>query len=161
MNAGEVIQLHRDEQIKCLRSGADGGRFVFELRLGPGVDGPPMHSHAEGPEVFEVIAGTMEFRFADGEVRTLRPGNRVEIAAGRVHTFRNPSKTEAVIGRGENGPRFERSFDQFAPAGAGFTRMCRYVVGVDPQATYMQSWAVRALMRVVALIGRLRGIQTV
>lgn len=161
MKAGDVIQLHRDEQITCLRSGSDGGRFVFEMRLGPGVDGPPMHSHDEGPEVVEVVSGGVEFRFADGERRLLKAGDRLEIPAGRAHTFRNPSKTEPLICRGEHGHRFERAMDQFAPGGAAFTRMCRYVVGVDPRATYMHGRVVRFGMRVVALIGRVRGVQTV
>jgi mannose-6-phosphate isomerase-like protein (cupin superfamily) len=161
MKAGDVIQLHRDEQIKCLRSASDGGRFVYEVRLGPGVDGPPMHSHAEGPEVVEMIAGSLVFRFADGEERVLRAGDRLEIPAGRPHTFKNASKTEPVVGRGEHGGRFERAIDQFAPGTAGFTRMCRYLVGVDPHASYMHSRGVRAMMRVVAAVGRLRGVQTV
>jgi mannose-6-phosphate isomerase-like protein (cupin superfamily) len=161
MKAGELIQLHRDEQITCLRSGADGGRFEYEVRLGPGVDGPPMHSHAEGPEVFEIISGAIELRFGDGERCVLRAGDRLEIPAGRAHTFRNASKTEPLLARGSHGHRFERSIDQFAPGGASFTRLCRYLVGVDPQATYMVSPVVRAMMRTVALVGRLRGVQTV
>jgi uncharacterized protein YaiE (UPF0345 family) len=161
MKPGQTIQLHRDEQITCLRSGADGGRFEFEMRLGPGVEGPPLHSHAEGPERIEVIAGAFELIFADGERRVLRPGETFDVPAGCAHTFRNASKTEAMIARGSHGHRFERSMDQFAPGGPSFTRMCRYVVGVDPQATYMHSPAVRAVMRLVALVGRVRGVQTV
>jgi mannose-6-phosphate isomerase-like protein (cupin superfamily) len=161
MKQGQTIQLHRDEQITCLRSGADGGRFEFEMRLGPGVDGPPMHSHAEGPERIEVIAGAIKLIFGDGERRILGPGEALDIPAGQAHTFRNPSKTETLIARGAHGHRFERSMDQFAPGGPSFTRLCRYLIGVDPQATYMRSPVVRATMRVVALVGRVRGVQIV
>jgi mannose-6-phosphate isomerase-like protein (cupin superfamily) len=161
MKAGDVIRMDRDEEITCLRSGADGGRFEFEMRLGPGVDGPPLHSHAEGPEVIEVVSGSLVLRFADAAPRTLSAGERVEIPAGRVHTFRNPSRTEPMIARGGHGHRFERSLDQLAPGGPSFTRLCRYLIGVDPRATYMHGWIVRFGMRVVALIGRLRGVQTV
>ncbi len=161
MNAGDVVQLHRDERIRCIKSGKDGGRFVYEVDLGPGVDGPPMHSHAEGPEVVELISGEILFVFDDGEQRLLRPGDRLEIPAGRVHTFRNPSKTVPCVARGEHGHRFERSIDQFAPGGAAFTRLCRYLVTVDPQATYMHQLRVRTLMRLVSAIGRLRGVKTV
>jgi mannose-6-phosphate isomerase-like protein (cupin superfamily) len=161
MKPGQVIQLHRDEQITCIRSGADGGTFEYEVRLGPGVDGPPMHMHDEGPEVFEMVSGALELRFADGERRVLRAGERLEIPAGRAHTFRNASKTEAVLARGIHGHRFERSIDQFAPGGPAFTRLCRYLVGVDPRATYMVSPVVRASMRLVAFVGRMRGVQTV
>ena len=161
MKAGQIIQLHRDEQITCIRSGADGGPFEYEVRLGPGVDGPPMHVHAEGPEVIEMISGSLEMIFADGERRILRAGERLDIPADRAHTFRNASKTEPVVARGVHGHRFERSIDQFAPGGASFTRLCRYLTGVDPKATYMVSPVVRATMRLVALVGRVRGVQTV
>jgi len=161
MKPGQVIQLHRDEQITCLRSGADGGRFEFEMRLGPGVDGPPMHSHEEGPEQLEVVSGAIELIFGDGERRVLRAGDKLDIPAGCAHTFRNPSKQEPLIARGAHSHRFERSMDQFAPGGPSFTRLCRYIVGVDPKVTYMHSIAVRSVMRLVALLGRLRGVQTV
>lgn len=161
MKPGQVIQMHRDEQITCIRSGADGGRFEYEVRLGPGVDGPPMHSHAEGPEHVEMLEGAIEFVFADGERRILRAGDTLDIPAGRAHTFKNASKTEAVHARGSHGHRFERAVDQFAPGGPSFTRLCRYLVGIDPHASYMVSPAVRAMMRVVALVGRVRGVTTV
>jgi mannose-6-phosphate isomerase-like protein (cupin superfamily) len=161
MKAGDVIQMDRNERITCIKSGADDGRFIYEVWLGPGVEGPPMHSHAEGPEVVEMVAGAIEFEFADGEKRLLRPGDRLEIPAGRVHTFRNASKTEPCVGRGEHGHRFERAIDQFTPGRANFVRLCRYLVTVDPHASYMHSRGVRAMMRVVSAIGRLRGVDTV
>jgi hypothetical protein len=61
--------------------------------------------------------------------------------------------------RGRCGLRFERVVDQHGGGGPAFTRMARYLSEVDPDASYMVSPFVRGLLRLVAWVGRLRGVE--
>ncbi len=158
MKAGQVVHPEKHETITCVRSAADGGRFCFELQIAAGGEGPPMHRHDEGVEEVEVISGSVDFLYDDGSVHRLGPGDRLSIPAGQAHTFR-VSKTGPLLARGTHGPRFEAAVDQFEGGGAAFTRLCLYLTRVDPGASYMVNPAVRLMMRAVAAVGRLRGIE--
>src|SRR5688572_25269153 len=144
MRAGETIR-DDGETITCLRSSSDGGRFEYEVELAAGKGGPPTHHHAEGPEVVEVIEGEIVF-VVEGREHHLRAGDRLEIAAGVPHTFRNPSRERAVRARGWHGPRFEAAIGQLAGGGPTFTRLARYLTEVDPHASYMVSPLIRTVL---------------
>lgn len=159
MNPGESVD-DDGEVLTCLRSSSAGGSCELELRLAPGKRGPPTHHHAEGPEIVEVTAGEILFVVA-GEPRLLRAGDRLELAAGVPHTFRNPSKDTVAVARVAHGPRFERTLDQLAAGGPAFTRLAMYLSHVDREATYMVSPFVRGTLRIVALLGRLRGVRII
>ncbi|NNE55618.1 MAG: cupin domain-containing protein [Flavobacteriales bacterium] len=54
------------------------------------VPGPPPHFHEGYNEVFLVTKGEMEF-MTNGEVRTVRAGDSVDLPPKTLHTFRNVS----------------------------------------------------------------------
>ena len=156
MAPGDVVHPNEGETITCIRSSKDGGRFVFELALEAGFDdSPPMHAHPD-EEIVEITSGTAVFDIA-GEKREVRAGERLVIPAGTMHTFGNASKTEAVGARCENGAGFERLIDQFTGGGPGFVRLAQQVMA-DP-AAYRTAPVIHFGLRVVAMVGRMRGIR--
>ena len=54
------------------------------------VPGPPPHFHSGYNEVFLVLEGEMEF-MVNGEIRTVRPGESVDLPPETLHTFSNKS----------------------------------------------------------------------
>ncbi len=151
MNPGETFHPRPGETFTCVRSGADGGPFVFEMELGPRGVGPPMHTHDDVDEVIEVLSGSIEFQLRDGW-RRLKPGESLTLTPSDPHTFRNPSQSEPVRCRVTHGNRFERAIQP------DLTRTAMYLMDVDPGASRMASPMVRAVLWLVARIGRLRGI---
>lgn len=151
MREGEVARPAPGETITCIRSGQDGGPFIFDLELGPGRKGPPMHSHDEGDEIIEVTSGTIVFRVGNKR-EELGPGDSLTLTPEQPHTFWNPSKTEPVTCRVTHGPRFERAIAQ-----PDLTSLAMYLVHVDPGASRAASPMARAVLRVIASVGRLRG----
>jgi len=152
MNPGETFHPSPNETFTCIRSGADGGAFVFEMELGPSGSGPPMHSHDEGDEVIEVLSGTIEFKLRDGWER-YGPGETLTLTPSDPHTFRNPSGSESVRCLVSTGHRFERAIQP------DLMRTAMYLVDVDPGASRMASPVIRATLWVLARIGRLCRLQ--
>ncbi|WNJ17904.1 cupin domain-containing protein [Pontibacter sp. G13] len=65
----------------------------FDLMIAetpPKVQGPPPHLHRSYKESFLIVEGEMEF-FVNGELKTVRAGESVDILPGTVHTFSNHS----------------------------------------------------------------------
>jgi mannose-6-phosphate isomerase-like protein (cupin superfamily) len=156
MKPGQVLHLNVGETMRCVQSASGGGPFIYEVELEAGFgDSPPMHAHPDD-EVVEVTQGSVRFDIA-GEQRVLRAGERLVIPAGTMHTFGAASKTEGLRARGENGRAFERLVDQFAERGPQFTRLAMQVVS-DPNG-YRTGPLVHLVLRLVALIGRVRGIR--
>jgi quercetin dioxygenase-like cupin family protein len=156
MRAGDVV-VDDTETFRVIRSAADGGRFEFELELAPGASGPPLHTHTE-PEECEVVAGSIVF-WLDGVERRFSAGDKFVIPPGCAHTFKNPSAIEVVRARGWHGGRFERLVDQLAERRSSFLRLARYATEVDPNASYMISPLVRAVMTVAAWMARIGGVR--
>jgi hypothetical protein len=73
-----------------------------------------------------------------------------------VHTFWNPSKTEPVRARVTHGGRFERLIAQ-----PSFLAMIVYGCYVDPGASRPSHPMMRAMSRVLAWFGKMRGIRLV
>jgi mannose-6-phosphate isomerase-like protein (cupin superfamily) len=156
MRPGDVLHPNKGETLTCVRSAREGGAFVYEVVLEAGFgDSPPLHAHPDD-EVVEMTEGVVVFNI-DGERREVRAGERLVIPAGTMHTFSNESRTQGVRARGEGGLAFERLVDQFAGGGPTFTRLAQQVVA-DP-AGYRTSAPVHLLLRLVAFVGRLRGIR--
>jgi len=156
LTPGEALQLGPGERIRCLRSGADGGWFEFEMELDPGVAGPPRHHHPD-EELVEVLEGELVLTL-DGADRTLAAGGTLLIPPGAPHTFRVPKRGTGARVFVRHGWRFEKLVDQHAGGPGGFSRMARYLTEVDPRSSYMCSPFVRTVLRVVAWWGRLRGV---
>lgn len=155
MNKGETIHPSPGESITCVRSGRDGGPFIFDMILGPGVSGPPTHTHDEGDEIIEVTEGEIVF-VVDGRAQAMKAGDRATITPAMAHTFHNPSKTTPVHCRVTHGGRFERAVSQ-----PGFTQLAMVLSTIDPGASRMRSPLVRAVLHLIAFFGRLRGLQPV
>ena len=151
MREGDVVHPGPGETVKCVRSGQDGGPFIFDLELAPGCKGPPMHSHDEGDETFEIVSGQLAVRVGR-EVTILGPGDTMTLRPDQVHTFWNVSKTEPCTSRITHGPRFERLIEQ-----PDLTRAAIYMIDVDPGASRAASPFIRIIVRLIAAFGRLRG----
>ncbi len=155
MREGEVVRVSDGERVTCIRSGQEGGPFVFEFELAPGAGGPPIHTHDEGNETIELLEGALSVR-VHGRDRVLRAGDRLTLTPDDPHTFRNASKTERVRARVTHGARFERLVVQ-----PGFLATIVYLVDVDPGASRVRNPWLRRLMPLIARFARLRGVRPV
>ncbi len=133
MKEGQVSHPERGHTITCLRSGRDGGPFVFEMELAPGASGPPVHTHDEGDETVEVLSGEIAFRVS-GVEQVLRRGETLTLTPRDPHTFWNPSKTDPVRCKVTHGGRFERAIEQ-----PSFPALAVYLSFVDPGASRVHS----------------------
>jgi quercetin dioxygenase-like cupin family protein len=152
MIEGQTVRPGPGERLTCLRSGEDGGDFVFEFEVAPGSRGPERHSHDEGDETIEVKSGTLEVE-VNGEWTRLGPRQSVTLRPGDVHTFRNASRDEPVICIGTAGPRFERLIEI-----TNVLEACYYMTYVDPGASRIHDRWLLALIRAIAAVARLGGV---
>lgn len=60
------------------------------------VQGPPPHTHQSYNESFMVIDGEVQF-FIDGEIKTLRAGEVIDIPPHTLHTFENVSNKPSKL----------------------------------------------------------------
>src|SRR5262245_58568726 len=73
---------------------ANGGMGVFELRVPPGANVPPPHSHTANEECVYVLEGVLRYA-VDDVARELRPGEWMFTPRGSVHQFSNPGNETA------------------------------------------------------------------
>jgi mannose-6-phosphate isomerase-like protein (cupin superfamily) len=72
------------------------GNYDMVLGETPGnIPGPPPHKHLGFDEVFLVTKGEMEF-VINGESKTIKSGESVDLPRGTVHTFSNKSESECT-----------------------------------------------------------------
>ena len=67
----------------------------YDMVLGetaPNVPGPPPHYHSKMNELFMVLEGEMEF-IIDGQPKTVKQGESVDLPPNLVHTFKNVCNT--------------------------------------------------------------------
>jgi quercetin dioxygenase-like cupin family protein len=78
-------------EIRYLMDGTvnGAGMGMFELTVPAGARVPPAHSHTDNEEIVYVLEGTLRYS-VDGEVRDLKPGERMYTPRGSVHAFSNP-----------------------------------------------------------------------
>ncbi|MGH6940286.1 cupin domain-containing protein [Hypericibacter sp.] len=78
-------------EIRYLMDGTVNGAGVgmFELTVQPGARVPPAHSHTNNEEIVYVLEGMLRYS-VDGEMRDLKPGERMYTPRGSVHAFSNP-----------------------------------------------------------------------
>lgn len=90
----EVVRVGQLE-IRYLVDGAEkGGLGVFEMRVPPGSNVPPPHSHADNEECVYVLEGVLRYS-VDGVTRDLGPGEFMSTPRGSVHAFSNPGAATA------------------------------------------------------------------
>src|SRR5689334_4958241 len=86
----EVLKVGQIE-IRYLVDGAEkGGLGVFEMKVPPGAQVPPPHSHSESEECVYVLEGVLRYS-VDAETRELSAGDWMSTPRGSVHHFSNPS----------------------------------------------------------------------
>jgi quercetin dioxygenase-like cupin family protein len=92
--SGDVVKVGQME-IRYLVDGAEkGGLGVFELKVPPGSNVPPPHSHTKNEECVYVLAGILRYS-VDKESRDLKPGEWMSTPRGSVHQFSNPHSETA------------------------------------------------------------------
>ncbi len=97
------------------------GSGMFELTVPPGARVPPAHSHTDNEEILYVLEGTLRYS-VDGEVRDLKPGERMYTARGSVHGFSNPHDATAralIILTPDIGAQYFRDVAEVASAPGG------------------------------------------
>jgi quercetin dioxygenase-like cupin family protein len=82
-------------EIRYLVDGAQqGGLGLFELKIPPGSNVPPAHSHSNIEECVYVLEGVLRYS-VDQETRDLKPGEWMSTPRGSVHAFSNPGSEAA------------------------------------------------------------------
>jgi quercetin dioxygenase-like cupin family protein len=85
----EVIRVGQLE-IRYLQEAENACRIgCFELRVAPGSNVPPPHSHTANDELVYVLEGTLRFTVG-GETRDLQTGDSMVTPRGVPHGFSNP-----------------------------------------------------------------------
>src|SRR3954452_19193972 len=74
----------------------DGERVVVDLELAAGGKVPGVHVHPKQEEKFEVLQGTMKFRYGMKTI-VAKAGETVVVPAGKVHDFANAGVTPAHV----------------------------------------------------------------
>jgi quercetin dioxygenase-like cupin family protein len=86
--AQEVIRVGKLE-IRYLNESANGCQMgCFEMRVPPGSNVPPPHSHTANEEIVYVLEGTLRYTVGS-ETRDLQPGDTMATPRGVVHGFSN------------------------------------------------------------------------
>lgn len=76
--------------IQYLIDGSSNGSMgMFELKIPPGSNVPPPHSHSNNEEIVYVLEGTLRYKVGD-ETRDLVSGQFMHTPKGIVHAFSNP-----------------------------------------------------------------------
>ena len=88
--AGQTVSAG-PESIRILEDGSHTNHRigVVEVRIPPGVTGPPQHVHRKHDETFFVVSGAPSFT-CGGETVIAQPGTLVTAPPGTPHTFANP-----------------------------------------------------------------------
>jgi quercetin dioxygenase-like cupin family protein len=73
-----------------------GERVVVDLELAADGKVPGVHIHPKQEEKFEVLQGTMKFRYGMKKI-VARAGETVVVPAGKVHDFANAGATPAHV----------------------------------------------------------------
>jgi quercetin dioxygenase-like cupin family protein len=117
--AQEVIRVGQLE-IRYLREAGDGCQIgCFELRVPPGSNVPPPHSHSANEELVYVLEGTLRYTVGS-ETRDLQPGDSMATPRGVVHGFSNPHAVAAralVINTPDIGPGYFREVGSIVNTG--------------------------------------------
>ncbi|MEA2482319.1 MAG: hypothetical protein QOC55_266 [Thermoleophilaceae bacterium] len=74
----------------------DGERVVVDLELAPDGKVPGVHIHPNQEETFEVLQGTMKFRYGMKKI-VAKAGETVVVPAGKVHDFANAGALPAHV----------------------------------------------------------------
>jgi quercetin dioxygenase-like cupin family protein len=143
-----------------------GDRVVMEVTLAPGAF-VPLHAHP-AKEVFDGLEGQLRFQL-EGQSVEFGPGSTLTALPGKVHGFRNASRTPVTLhvvatpgAQVEYGLRVKIAMFQdgaFSSAGRPKDLLLAAVVLHDSEL-YMPPlpvWLYRTLIATLAALGRWRG----
>lgn len=117
--ANDAVRVGELEIRYLQRGGGDREMGMFELRVPPGSNVPPPHSHSANEELVYVLEGTLRYTVGS-ETRDLRPGDSMATPRGVVHAFSNPhaGATRAlIINTPDIGPKYFREVASVVNAG--------------------------------------------
>ncbi len=117
--AREVIRVGQLEIRYLQEAGNDCQMGCFELRVPPGSNVPPPHSHSANEELVYVLEGTLRYTVGS-DTRDLRPGDSMATPRGVFHAFSNPHAATAralVINTPDIGPDYFREVASIINAG--------------------------------------------
>jgi quercetin dioxygenase-like cupin family protein len=117
--ASEVIRLGQLEIHYLQHAGGGCDMGMFEMRVPPGSNVPPPHSHAGNEEIVYVLDGMLRYTVS-GETRDLRAGDSMATPRGAVHGFSNPHATTAralVVNTPDIGVAYFREVAELLGAG--------------------------------------------
>ena len=171
MRAGEVYE-HPFERL-VVRVGtaeSEGRELVIDLYVKANAPGVPPHIHPRMEEWLTVIEGKAEVLSADGEWKTLSPGEGIVVPPNTVHSWRPVGGNVRILGGARPGDRFEEMWRQFmglaqdgklGPNGDHLPFLqAMALVHEFPDVTALAGPPIvlqHALAAVLAPIGRLRG----
>jgi quercetin dioxygenase-like cupin family protein len=108
--AQEVIRVGQLE-IRYVHEPGNGCQMgCFELRVPPGANVPPPHSHSANEELVYVLEGTLRYTVGN-EIRDLQAGDSMATPRGVAHSFSNPHPVVVralVINTPDIGPQYFR-----------------------------------------------------
>ena len=117
--AQEVIRVGQLE-IHYLNESGNGCQMgCFEMRVPPGSNVPPPHSHTANEEIVYVLEGTLRYSVGS-ETRDLQPGDSMATPCGVVHGFSNPGDVSVralVINSPDIGAQYFREVGSIINAG--------------------------------------------
>jgi quercetin dioxygenase-like cupin family protein len=90
----ETLQLTSSESI-TVRDHSPS-ELLVEAEYGPGGSPPPAHFHPAHAERFEVLEGELR-TVVDGQERTLKTGDVLDVPVGAVHAMWNPGAEVARV----------------------------------------------------------------
>ena len=116
----EIIHIGKLE-VSYLQEAGNGSHIgCFELRVPPGSNVPPPHSHSDNEEMVYVLEGTLRYTVG-GETRDLKPGETMSTPRGAVHGFSNPHSVMAralvILNPDTIGPQYFREVGAIVNAG--------------------------------------------
>ncbi len=83
----------------------------MEWELAPYSGKPPLHTHPNAIETYEILEGEMEVFFND-KWSTLKKGNKATVDKGISHTFKNSTnKTVRVYNTHQPAMKFDEYFE--------------------------------------------------
>lgn len=120
----EVIRVGQLEIRYLQETGNTCQMGCFELRVPPGSNVPPPHSHTANEELVYVLEGTLRYTVGS-ETRDLQPGESMSTPPGVVHGFSNPHAVTAralVINTPDIGAQYFREMGVIINAGGPLDR---------------------------------------
>jgi quercetin dioxygenase-like cupin family protein len=92
----EVIRVGQIEIRYLQHAGEDRQLGCFEMRVPPGSNVPPPHSHTGSEELIVALEGCLRYTVGD-ETRDLQAGDSMSTPPGVVHGFSNPHSDWARV----------------------------------------------------------------